>query len=200
MALFKIIGEPVTVPTVLGYQNLPLSHLSGFVEDIEWQEYDFDSPKNATFWAFDDVLFNLDMDCSRISRTSILFGSDWQFTTQLGLTSYALKFANGYVIIQQVEPADLVLPDLLTNEQVEDVIAKLSCHVYQRGLNPEPSGVATVIRDLVRYSDLQDSDFDSFKDEPTVELLNELFDQCRKAKDLRAVLDNFFNLQLGRNL
>lgn len=207
MALFKTIGEAVTVPTVVGYQNLPLSPLFDFVEDLEWREDDFTDPKGQPFWEFSGLLFCEELDCTPVRSASILAGSDWQYTFELARSCYAVRFTRCLkglpvaVTFQEIEACDLVLPTKqLTGEQAEEVIEKLSLQVYGRDFDPEPSEVSTVIRELFRYSDLQDCEIDALKNEPTVDLLNQLFDECRKSADLRAVLDNFFNLQLGRNL
>lgn len=206
MALFKTIGEAVTVPTVVGYKNLPSSTLSDFVEDLEWREDDFADPKGQPFWEFSGLLFCEELDCTPVRSASILAGTDWQYTFELARSCYAVRFTRCLkglpiaVTIQQVQAADLVLPECLTDEQAEEITEKLSGHVYGRDFDPEPDLVSTVIRDLRPYADLQDHEIDALKSEPTVDLLNQLFDECRKAKDLRAVLDNFFNLQLGRTV
>lgn len=204
---FKLIGSPITLPTIVGYHNLSDEQK----EELNWEEDDFADPKAQPFWYFDGSLCFEDQDLQPVGQYfHLLSDSEWNYFLP---PCYAVKFnrcSRGMpveVVIQEVEALTLVLPDELTQEQASQVVELLSGHVYETSsyqdpqFNPEPATVSTVVRDLVRYSDLQDHEFDSFREESYSEILLTLFEECRATRgDLREVLSKFFDLELGRTL
>lgn len=205
--LFKLIGSPITLPTIVGYNNLTSLQRE---EELNWEEDDFADPKAQPFWYFDGSLCFEEQDLQPVRQYfHLLSNSEWNYFLP---PCYAVKFNRDNrgmpveVVIQEVEALELVLPEVLTQEQASQLVEKLACHVYSTHwsdpqFNPEPATVSTVVRDLVRYSDLQDHEFDSFREESYSEILLTLFEECRTTRgDLREVLSKFFDLELGRTL
>lgn len=204
--LFKLVGSPLTLPTIVGYHNLT----SLQKEELNWEEDDFADPKAQPFWYFDGSLCFEEQDLQPVRQYfHLLSNSEWNYFLP---PCYAVKFNRDNrglptsVIIQEVEALTLVLPEVLTQEQAGQLVEKLACHVYETAhwddpqFNPEPETVSTVVRDLVRYSDIQDREFDSFREEPFAEILTTLFEQCRVTSDIVGLMSEFFDTHLGRTL
>lgn len=204
--LFKLIGSPITLPTIVGYNNLSDEQK----EDLCWGEDDLADPKAQPFWYFDGSLCFEEQDLQPVRQYfHLLSNTEWDYFLP---PCYAVKFNRDNrgmpveVVIQEVEALTLVLPETLTQEQAGQLVEKLACHVYETAhwddpqFNPEPETVSTVVRDLVRYSDIQDREFDSFRDEPFAEILTTLFEQCRVTSDIVGLMSEFFDTHLGRTL
>lgn len=204
--LFKLIGSPITMPTVVGFHNLT----SLQKEELNWEEDDFADPKAQPFWYFDGSLCFEEQDLQPVRQYfHLLSNSEWNYFLP---PCYAVKFNRDNrgmpveVVIQEVEALELVLPEELSQEQAGQLVEKLACHIYETPhwddpqFNPEPETVSTVVRDLVRYSDIQDREFDSFREEPFAEILTTLFEQCRVTSDIVGLMSEFFDTHLGRTL
>lgn len=205
--LFKLVGIPLTLPTIVGYNNLSDEQK----EDLCWGEDDFADPKAQPFWNFEGSLCFEEQDLQPVRQYfHLLSNSEWNYFLP---PCYAVKFNRDNrgmptsIVIQEVEALELVLPEELSQEQAGQLVEKLACHVYETAywgdpqFNPETEIVSTVVRDLVRYSDILDEEFDSFREEPYSEILTTLFEECRATRgDLRNVMDRFFAVHLGRTL
>jgi len=201
--LFKLIGSPITLPTIVGYNNLT----SLQKEELNWEEDDFADPKAQPFWYFDGSLCFEEQDLQPVRQYfHLLSNSEWNYFLP---PCYAVKFNRDKrgmpveVVIQEVEALTLVLPEELTQGQAGQLVEKLACHVYGNGFEANSRLVSQVIRDLKEYSNLLDYEIDELRDAPYItEILPDLFEKCRNSKinDLQDVLSKFFDLELGRTL
>ena len=201
--LFKLIGSPITLPTIVGYNNLT----SLQKEELNWEEDDFADPKAQPFWNFEGSLCFEEQDLQPVRQYfHLLSNSEWNYFLP---PCYAVKFNRDNrglptsVIIQEVEALTLVLPEELTQGQAGQLVEKLACHVYGHGFEANSRLVSQVIRDLKEYSNLLDYEIDELRDAPYItEILPDLFEKCRNSKinDLQDVLSKFFDLELGRTL
>ena len=203
--LFKLIGSPITLPTIVGYNNLT----SLQKEELNWEEDDFADPKAQPFWNFEGSLCFEEQDLQPVRQYfHLLSNSEWNYFLP---PCYAVKFNRDNrgmptsVIIQEVEALELVLPEELSQEQAGQLVEKLACHVYSAHwsdpqFNPEPATVKQVVEDLIPWSDMTDTDFEKYTGNR--ELLEELFHRVRNCKDaaLRDLLDEFFSQTIDRTL
>lgn len=203
--LFKLIGSPITLPTIVGYNNLT----SLQKEELNWEEDDFADPKAQPFWNFEGSLCFEEQDLQPVRQYfHLLSNSEWNYFLP---PCYAVKFNRDNrgmptsVIIQEVEALELVLPEELSQEQAGQLVEKLACHVYSAHwsdpqFNPEPETVKQVVEDLIPWSDMTDTDFEKYTGNR--ELLEELFHRVRNCKDaaLRDLLDEFFSQTIDRTL
>ena len=203
--LFKLIGSPITLPTIVGYNNLT----SLQKEELNWEEDDLADPKAQPFWYFDGSLCFEEQDLQPVRQYfHLLSNSEWNYFLP---PCYAVKFNRDNrgmpveVVIQEVEALELVLPEVLTQEQATQLVEKLACHVYSAHwsdpqFNPEPETVKQVVEDLIPWSDMTDTDFEKYTGNR--ELLEELFHRVRNCKDaaLRDLLDEFFSQTIDRTL
>lgn len=203
--LFKLIGSPITLPTIVGYNNLT----SLQKEELNWEEDDFADPKAQPFWNFEGSLCFEEQDLQPVRQYfHLLSNSEWNYFLP---PCYAVKFNRDNrgmptsVIIQEVEALELVLPEELSQEQAVQLVEKLACHVYSAHwsdpqFNPEPETVKQVVEDLIPWSDMTDTDFEKYTGNR--ELLEELFHRVRNCKDaaLRDLLDEFFSQTIDRTL
>ena len=142
--LFKLIGSPITLPTIVGYNNLT----SLQKEELNWEEDDFADPKAQPFWNFEGSLCFEEQDLQPVRQYfHLLSNSEWNYFLP---PCYAVKFNRDNrgmptsVIIQEVEALELVLPEELSQEQAGQLVEKLACHVYSAHwsdpqFNPEPA-------------------------------------------------------------
>jgi len=198
--LFKLIGSPITLPTIVGYNNLT----SLQKEELNWEEDDFADPKAQPFWYFDGSLCFEEQDLQPVRQYfHLLSNSEWNYFLP---PCYAVKFNRDNrglptsVIIQEVEALELVLPEELTQGQAGQLVEKLACHVYDHQFDVPPATVKQVVEDLIPWSDMTDTDFEKYTGNR--ELLEELFHRVRNCKDaaLRDLLDEFFNQTIDRTL
>jgi hypothetical protein len=198
--LFKLIGSPITLPTIIGFHNLT----SLQKEELNWEEDDFADPKAQPFWYFDGSLCFEEQDLQPVRQYfHLLSNSEWNYFLP---PCYAVKFNRDNrgmpveVVIQEVEALELVLPEVLTQEQASQLVEKLACHVYDHPFDVPPATVKQVVEDLIPWSDMTDTDFEKYTGNR--ELLEELFHRVRNCKDaaLRDLLDEFFNQTIDRTL
>lgn len=198
--LFKLIGSPITLPTIVGYHNLT----SLQKEELNWEEDDFADPKAQPFWYFDGSLCSEEQDLQPVRQYfHLLSNSEWNYFLP---PCYAVKFNRDKrgmpveVVIQEVEALTLVLPEELTQGQAGQLVEKLACHVYDHQFDVPPATVKQVVEDLIPWSDMTDTDFEKYTGNR--ELLEELFHRVRNCKDaaLRDLLDEFFNQTIDRTL
>ena len=202
--LFKLIGSPITLPTIVGYNNLTSLQRE---EELNWEEDDFADPKAQPFWYFDGSLCFEEQDLQPVRQYfHLLSNSEWNYFLP---PCYAVKFNRDNrgmpveVVIQEVEALELVLPEELSQEQASQLVEKLACHVYDHHFDVNSRLVSQVIRDLKEYSNLLDYEIDELRDAPYItEILPDLFEKCRNSKinDLQDVLSKFFDTHLGRTL
>lgn len=198
--LFKLVGLPLTLPTIVGYHNLSDEQKEG----LGWGEDDFADPKAQPFWNFAGSLCFEEQDLQPVRQYfHLLSDSDWDYFLP---PCYAVKFNRDNrgmpveVVIQEVEALTMVLPEDPTDEQAMEVIDVLARNVYGGQFNPEPCRVSQVIKDLAGYSSLSDDDFDALRNEPFADILAELFEQCRTTSDIVGLMSEFFDTYLGRTL
>jgi hypothetical protein len=198
--LFKLIGEPITLPTIVGYHNLT----SLQKEELNWEEDDFADPKAQPFWKFEGSLCFEEQDLQPVRQYfHLLSNSEWNYFLP---PCYAVKFNRDNrgmptsVVIQEVEALELVLPEVLTQEQASQVVEHLSNHVYDHLFDVPPAAVKQVVEDLIPWSDMTDTDFEKYTGNH--ELLEELFLRVRNCKDndLRGLMDEFFSSAIDRTL
>jgi len=198
--LFKLVGLPLTLPTIVGYNNLT----SLQKEELNWEEDDFADPKAQPFWYFDGSLCFEEQDLQPVRQYfHLLSNSEWNYFLP---PCYAVKFNRDKrgmpveVVIQEVEALTLVLPEELTQGQAGQLVEKLACHVYDHQFDVPPATVKQVVEDLIPWSDMTDTDFEKYTGNR--ELLEELFHRVRNCKDaaLRDLLDEFFNQTIDRTL
>ena len=198
--LFKLIGSPITLPTIVGYNNLTNEQK----EDLCWGEDDFADPKAQPFWYFDGSLCFEEQDLQPVRQYfHLLSNSEWDYFLP---PFYAVKFGRDSrgmptsIIIQEVEALELVLPEELSQEQTGQLVEKLACHVYDHQFDVPPATVKQVVEDLIPWSDMTDTDFEKYTGNR--ELLEELFHRVRNCKDaaLRDLLDEFFSQTIDRTL
>lgn len=197
--LFKLIGSPITLPTIVGYNNLT----SLQKEELNWEEDDFADPKAEPFWYFDGSLCFEEQDLQPVRQFHLLSNSEWNYFLP---PCYAVKFNRDRrgmpveVVIQEVEALELVLPEELSQEQASQLVEKLACYVYDHQFDVPPATVKQVVEDLIPWSDMTDTDFEKYTGNR--ELLEELFHRVRNCKDaaLRDLLDEFFNQTIDRTL
>ena len=198
--LFKLIGSPITLPTIVGYNNLT----SLQKEELNWEEDDFADPKAQPFWNFEGSLCFEEQDLQPVRQYfHLLSNSEWNYFLP---PCYAVKFNRDNrgmptsVIIQEVEALELVLPEELSQEQTGQLVEKLACHVYDHQFDVPPATVKQVVEDLIPWSDMTDTDFEKYTGNR--ELLEELFHRVRNCKDaaLRDLLDEFFSQTIDRTL
>lgn len=198
--LFKLVGSPITLPTIVGFHNLTEEQK----ENLCWGEDDFADPKAQPFWYFDGSLCFEEQDLQPVRQYfHILSNSEWDYFLP---PCYAVKFGRDSrgmpieVVIQEVEALTLVIPEDPTDEQAMQMIDVLARNVYGGQFNPEPCRVSQVIKDLAGYSSLSDDDFDALRNEPFADILAELFEQCRTTSDIVGLMSKFFDTHLGRTL
>ena len=198
--LFKLIGSPITLPTIIGFHNLTDEQK----EELNWEEDDFADPKAQPFWYFDGSLCFEEQDLQPVRQYfHLLSNSEWDYFLP---PCYAVKFNRDKrgmpveVVIQEVEALTLVLPEELTQGQAGQLVEKLACHVYDHQFDVPPATVKQVVEDLIPWSDMTDTDFEKYTGNR--ELLEELFHRVRNCKDaaLRDLLDEFFNQTIDRTL
>jgi len=199
--LFKLIGSPITLPTIVGYNNLTSLQRE---EELNWEEDDFADPKAQPFWYFDGSLCFEEQDLQPVRQYfHLLSNSEWNYFLP---PCYAVKFNRDNrgmpveVVIQEVEALELVLPEELSQEQASQLVEKLACHVYDHHFDVPPATVKTVVEDLIPWTDMQDTDFEQYTGNR--ELLEELFHRVRNCKDndLRGLMDEFFSQAIDRTL
>ena len=198
--LFKLIGSPITLPTIIGFHNLTDEQK----EELNWEEDDFADPKAQPFWYFEGSLCFEEQDLQPVRQYfHLLSNTEWDYFLP---PCYAVKFnrcPRGMpieVVIQEVEALELVLPEELSQEQASQLVEKLACHVYDHQFDVPPATVKQVVEDLIPWSDMTDTDFEKYTGNR--ELLEELFHRVRNCKDaaLRDLLDEFFNQTIDRTL
>lgn len=109
-------------------------------------------------------------------------------------------FLQGDTLLETERGGEFFLPDVLSDYEATQCVEELSKHEYGGEFNPEPCRVSQVIKDLVRYSDMGDEDFDALRNEPFAEILMALFEQCRTTSDIVGLMSEFFDTHLGRTL
>lgn len=198
--LFKLIGSPITLPTIIGFHNLTDEQK----EELNWEEDDFADPKAQPFWSFEGSLCFEEQDLQPVRQYfHLLSNSEWNYFLP---PCYAVKFNRDKrgmpveVVIQEVEALTLVLPEELTQGQAGQLVEKLACHVYDHQFDVPPATVKQVVEDLIPWSDMTDTDFEKYTGNR--ELLEELFHRVRNCKDndLRDLLDEFFSSAIDRTL
>lgn len=216
MAKLFLQGEPLVLPVTIGFGNLSPSQQEDAL-DQGWDLDDFGTEE--LFWEFDGVVCWVEQDCSAITRLSILHDSEFECGFTFGNRTFGVKFQrddrhfpnasvlteifpdlNGDTLLETERGGEFFLPDVLSDYEATQCVEELSKHEYGIGFEAEPCRVSQVIKDLVRYSDMGDEDFDELRNEPMQEILTALFDECRVTSDIVGLMSEFFDTHLGRTL
>lgn len=86
-----VYGEAITAPVILGFQNLTEIQ-KGMAEDQGWSEEDFISPSTEPFWEVEEFLFFESGDLHAVQRLSLVWDTNWEYTYELGIQAYVLRF------------------------------------------------------------------------------------------------------------
>jgi hypothetical protein len=62
------------------------------VEDQGWSEEDFISPSTEPFWEVEEFLFFESGDLHAVQRLSLVWDTNWEYTYELGIQAYVLRF------------------------------------------------------------------------------------------------------------
>lgn len=204
--LVKAIDAEVTVEVIVGWHNLDEVQLE-MAEENSWVEAEaFACPREEAFFEFDQCLWSTEMDLQPSHLYSFVFGTGFDYQFRLGDRLFGLKFKRGAdhlpfaAVIQEFEKVDFLLPEDPTDEQAMEMVEALSGMNYGAKFSPEGYQATQVIKDLVRYSDMGDEDFDELRNEPFAEILMALFDECRVTSDIVGLMSEFFDTHLGRTL
>ena len=86
--LFQLIGEPITVPVTVGYNNLTSLQR----EELNWEASDFCHPECEPFFEFLGLIYSVEKDLGVVNCFSILGDTEYEYQFREGSRLFGIRF------------------------------------------------------------------------------------------------------------